>query len=62
MEKEYFSEREVSQHYGISTGTLQNMRCQGRGPRYFKFGRAVRYKRADLEAFMEQGRVEAVAK
>jgi len=57
MEKRYLREREVSQQYGFSMKTLQLWRWQGRGPAYCKVGASVRYLVADLDAFMEQGRV-----
>lgn len=53
MEKQYLNERDVSQLYGISTKNLQNRRYEGRGPCYFKFGGSVRYRVADLDAFVE---------
>jgi hypothetical protein len=43
----------------LSTGTqkLQNMRCNGDGPRYVKYGRGrtapIRYDVADLDAWVE---------
>lgn len=41
-------------HYlGLSRQTLEKMRWQGRGPRYRKHGRYVRYHIADLEAWSE---------
>lgn len=37
----------------IQTSTLQNWRWQGVGPRFYKVGgRLVRYRRADLEAWL----------
>lgn len=41
------------------TQTLRNWRSQpgGRGPRYFKIGRNVRYSLADIRAFLDECRV-----
>jgi excisionase family DNA binding protein len=39
---------EVSDYLGIPTGTLANWRCQGRGPRYVRVGRHVRYLAPDV--------------
>lgn len=36
-----------------STSTLAKLRVCGGGPRYFRIGRAVRYRIADLEAWMQ---------
>ena len=38
-----------SQAYGISEGTLANMRYRKVGPRFFKVGRKVLYFVTDLE-------------
>lgn len=35
-----------------SVGTLANMRCQKRGPKYYKINRKVVYKPEDVEAFL----------
>lgn len=57
------TDREVSALLGISTVTLCNWRSTGTGPRYRKIGkRAVRYLRADVEAFIEAGTVDPAAK
>ena len=33
--------------------TLKNYRCQGRGPKYFKVGRRILYRRSDFLAWLE---------
>jgi hypothetical protein len=53
MEKQYLTEREVGQLYRMSIRNLQKRRYEGRGPRYFKFGGSIRYRVADLDAFMK---------
>lgn len=40
---------------GVSRSTLQSWRYTGRGPRYLKVGRLVRYRNADIEAFLRAG-------
>ena len=37
---------------GVSRSTLQSWRYTGRGPRYLKVGRLVRYRNADVEAYL----------
>jgi predicted DNA-binding transcriptional regulator AlpA len=37
---------------GVSRSTLQSWRYVGRGPRYLKIGRLIRYRNADIEAFL----------
>lgn len=54
---ELLTTRELSRRYGISVGTVQNWRSQGRGPTYVKLGRSVRYRVEDIEAFVQANRV-----
>ena len=50
------SEREVSEDLNVALNTLRNWRWRGEGPRFVKLGkRAVRYRRADVDAFIEAG-------
>lgn len=51
-------EKQVAQELGLSVRALQAWRSKGVGPVYLKLGRSVRYRREDLEAFMEAGRRE----
>ena len=37
---------------GVSRSTLQSWRYTGRGPRYLKIGRLIRYRNVDVEAFL----------
>jgi len=47
---------------GISPGHLRNLRSQGEGPAFYRVGRRVIYKRADLDAFLASCRVEPGAR
>ena len=51
-------ERDASEYLGISISWLQKARCHDYGPCYIKIGgkngRAVRYKQADLDKWLEQ--------
>jgi len=42
----------LSLRLGVSRSTLQMWRYASRGPRYLKIGRLVRYRRVDVEAFL----------
>ncbi len=45
--------KELAEEYRLSERTLANMRVNGTGPQFVKFGkRMVRYRRADIEAFI----------
>lgn len=53
---ELLTEQEVAGLLNIAVKTVQNWRWKGEGPRAVKLGkRAVRYRRADVEAFIEAG-------
>lgn len=45
-------ETQAAEHLGLSIATLRAWRHRGRGPRFVRFGRAVRYLRADLDTFI----------
>ncbi len=42
----------VSEIYGIPAGTLANLRCQGRGPKFYRRGRRVIYFFTDVETWL----------
>ncbi|MBK1621711.1 DNA-binding protein [Lamprobacter modestohalophilus] len=48
------SETEAAIYLGISPRTLQAWRGRGDGPAFVKVGRAVRYDRAALDAFIAE--------
>lgn len=49
-------ENEAAASLSVAVQTLRNWRWKGEGPRYVKVGsRLVRYRRADLAAFVEAG-------
>ncbi len=54
---------QVSAYLGIPEPTLRMWRSRGKGPRYLRVGRHVRYRWTDVEAWLdEQAREpEAVA-
>lgn len=54
--------REASAEYRLAERTLANWRAKGEGPRFMKLGkRAVRYRRADIEAFIAAGDADKAA-
>jgi len=44
---------EAADYLGLASGTLANLRSTRRGPRFAKFGRAVRYDVQDLDAWAQ---------
>lgn len=45
---------EAAEYVGVSVPTLNRWRVQGDGPPYVKIGSRVRYRRADLDAWLSQ--------
>lgn len=42
----------LASRLGVSRSTLQSWRYTGRGPRFIKLGRMVRYRTADVDAYL----------
>ena len=53
----YLTPRQVSEMTGISLDTLARWRCRKQRVPYLKIGRAVRYERTEVLAYLEQCRV-----
>jgi excisionase family DNA binding protein len=49
----YMTESETAEILGLSPATLRTWRCLGRGPRFAKVGRSVRYRPADVHEWVE---------
>jgi predicted DNA-binding transcriptional regulator AlpA len=57
---ELIDEATLASRLGVSRSTLQSWRYTGRGPRFIKLGRMVRYRNADIDAYLRantRGRV-----
>jgi predicted DNA-binding transcriptional regulator AlpA len=48
---QFLNVQQAAQWLGIATKTLDSWRANGSGPPCHRFGRAVRYRLSDLEAF-----------
>jgi hypothetical protein len=48
-------EADAARRLGTSVRTLQKWRCNGKGPRFVRLSRAVRYDPADLDRFIAAG-------
>lgn len=46
---------EAANYLSVQPTTLEVWRVQGRGPRFLKLGRAVRYRQSDLDAYLSAG-------
>lgn len=54
MQPQYLTEKHVATRLHVSTKKLQKDRQQGKGIKYYKFGRLVRYRPEDVEAYLNQ--------
>ena len=52
------TEQQVAEELGLSVATLRAWRHRGTGPRFVRFGRAVRYLPADLDEFIRASAVD----
>jgi predicted DNA-binding transcriptional regulator AlpA len=57
-EPELLTERQVWTRYGLSISWQRRTRHEHRGPRFLKLGKTVRYRRADIEAYLARHAVE----
>jgi len=51
---ENLTTKQAAEFLQIKETTLEQWRWNGRGPRYCKIGRSVRYRKADLDAFLAE--------
>ena len=52
------TEREVAELLGLSVATLRAWRHRGKGPRFLRLGRSVRYLQSDLQDFVRASAVD----
>ena len=51
-------ERQVEEQLGLSVATLRAWRHRGKGPRFLRLGRSVRYLPADVDEFVRASAVD----
>lgn len=51
-------EADAANYVGFSTAYLRLCRSKGRGPAFIRVGRSIRYRVADLDAWLDAHRVE----
>jgi excisionase family DNA binding protein len=49
----YLSPRQAADYLKLSEAVFRLWRKQGRGPRFFNAGKQIRYRRADLDSWVE---------
>ena len=57
----YFKPRDAALYLSSSTSTLAKLRLKGTGPPFTRIGRAIRYRRTDLDEFMASGLVASTS-
>ena len=60
--RQALTETDVAERLGLSVATLRAWPLKRTGPRFVRFGRAVRYLAADVERFIEFSLVENIAR
>jgi excisionase family DNA binding protein len=55
------TEREVAELLGLSVATLRAWRHRGKGPRFLRLGRSVRYLPSDVEDFVRASAVDTTS-
>lgn len=59
-ERRYVTPRQAAFMYGFSSGYLANLRTKRRGPHFFKRGRKILYRVADLEQWVTESPVKTI--
>jgi excisionase family DNA binding protein len=57
----YLTPREAAEYLRSSPSTLAKLRVYGGGPHFCRIGKAIRYRRSDLDAFMSARRVRSTS-
>lgn len=52
----YLTAKQAAHYLNSSTSTLAKRRLNGTGPAFVRIGRAIRYPKADLDAWMDASR------
>lgn len=48
------TQKDVAKIYGLSIAWMERARWEGTGPRYIKFGHAVRYRFEDVQEYLDK--------
>lgn len=58
IQKEWINPNEVHKEYGFSVSTLAKWRMDNKYLSFSKIGKYIKYKRADIEAFLNSNIIE----
>lgn len=56
-----WKEEQAAAYLGLKASTLRQWRFHSKGPAYLKISRSIRYRKEDLDEFMEKSIVRPVA-
>ena len=59
IQKEWINPNEVHNNYGFSVSTLAKWRMDNKYLPFSKIGKYIKYKRADIEAFLNSNMIDA---
>jgi predicted DNA-binding transcriptional regulator AlpA len=59
--RELLDQAQMRDEYGPSIPTQERWRQQGTGPKYIKLGGRVRYRRSDIEEWLDSRTVDTTA-
>lgn len=48
-----FDPKQAAKYVGVTEATLRFWRSRDEGPRYFRAGKLIRYRRTDLDSWIE---------
>ena len=52
---------QAAEYLGLKPGTLEVWRVQGRGPKFCRLGRAIRYRIPALETYISEGEISSTS-
>jgi excisionase family DNA binding protein len=58
MESQWMTTKEAAAYLGVSTSWLNQRRAAGKYPAWYKVGRLARYKKEDLDRWVNANRKE----
>jgi len=59
--KEWLNPREVNKEFGFSISTLAKWRMKNLNIPFSKMGKYIKYKRSDIESFLESNKVGIIS-
>ena len=60
-QKDIFGTKGAGEYLGLHSNTLEQWRLEGKGPTFCKMGRTVRYRKQDLDKFIERSLVQSTS-